>query len=293
MTGNLMHKFSSRTVFDISSFAAGASLSLLFFVSPVFAQDVNGASLNGSTTLGAGFLPDPYVTAIEPGGTTAVTDLGAGCSGYIYATAPDFELVLDSQTALIGIFVSASIDTTLVINDPNGKWICNDDNAEAGGNNPGVSLVNPAQGTYDIWVGTYEEAVTGATGNLIITEYAASQWAGLEINGATNGAAVDTYTDTSDSNTDEETASAEEVECLDDFNQYMVDLGEFQSTVYQADINFVCGDGDVCRAGTHSPSYYYALGEACDLLLGPFENAKQACLNFPDMDSLFYPEMCR
>jgi hypothetical protein len=48
-------------------------------------------------------------------------------------------------------------------------------------------------------VGTYEKVATGATGNLIVTEYAASQWAGLEINGATNDASVDT--DTSDSNT--------------------------------------------------------------------------------------------
>ncbi len=49
----------------------------------------------------------------------------------------------------------AGSDTTLVVNDANGNWYCDDD----GGNglNPLVTLVNLASGRYDIWVGSYSE----------------------------------------------------------------------------------------------------------------------------------------
>ncbi len=288
MTWNLRHPFSSHAVFGASCMAACAAL--LVLANPVLAQDVNGASLNGARTLSAGFLPDPLVIAIEPGGATAMSDMGAECSGFIYASAPDFELVLDSPTSLIGIFVSASIDTTLAINDPNGKWICNDDSPEAGGTNPGVSLENPAQGTYDIWVGTYAQSGAQATGKLLITEYAASQWAGLDINGAGNAAPADT--DTRESNSYEETASAEETACLEDANQFIDAVRDFGSTIFQAEIYYACVDDELCFEGKYRPGYYYAVGEACDLLRGPFESARDSCLNFPDMDNILYPTMC-
>jgi hypothetical protein len=52
-----------------------ACAALLVLANPVLAQDVNGASLNGTRTLSAGFLPDPLVIAIEPGGATAMSDI--------------------------------------------------------------------------------------------------------------------------------------------------------------------------------------------------------------------------
>jgi len=292
MPWNLTLKLSTGSKFNILPIAA--SLSLLFFANPGFAQDVSGTALNGSKTLSTGFLPDPFVTSIEPGGNTAVADFGAGCNGYIYAQAPDFELNLDTETAQIGIFVIAPFDTTLVINDPAGNWICNDDNAEAGGSNPGVSLLNPAQGTYDIWVGTYEQIEVGAKGSLMITEYGPSKWASLGGDGATNNSSADTDTSYSNSNSNiEDIVSPEETRCLEDSYVYIAGVEVFQSAVSRADSEFVCGDDDVCRTGGHSSGYYYALGAACDVLKPKFEIAKQSCRNFPDMDNIRYPPICR
>jgi hypothetical protein len=146
------------------------------------AQDVDGDALNGSIELSGGFLPDPHVVDVIPGGETAVADLGAGCSGYIYNAGPDFELVLDAAGSDLGIFVSGDMDTTLVINDPNGKWHCSDDNSDAGDANPGLLFKKPANGTYDIWIGTYGEIETGKQAKLVITESRSSEWASLDLN---------------------------------------------------------------------------------------------------------------
>ncbi len=146
------------------------------------AQNVTGEALNGTVTLSGSFLPDPHAIEIRPGGDTEVEDLGASCTGYIFAEQPDLKLVLDSASSSLGIFVSADIDTTLVINDPQCSWHCNDDAAFLSNANPGILFDDPAEGTYDIWVGTYSEIGTSATGKLVITQWATSDWAGLDLN---------------------------------------------------------------------------------------------------------------
>ncbi len=165
----------------------------LIITMPTAAQNVDGTPLNGSINLTAGFLPDPHVVDVIPGGETAVADMGAGCSGYIYADGPDYELVLEgTATDGLGIFVSSEVDTTLVINDPNGNWHCNDDFADAGASNPGIRFEQAPAGTYDIWIGTYVNGVSVAGGKLVITEYGASGWVGLDLNTANTNATVST-----------------------------------------------------------------------------------------------------
>ena len=48
---------------------------------------------------------------------------------------------------------SGTVDTTLVIRTPSGKWLCNDDHADL---YPSVLVGNPESGTYHVWVGTHE-----------------------------------------------------------------------------------------------------------------------------------------
>jgi hypothetical protein len=50
------------------------------------------------------------------------------------------------------IFAQSREDTTLVVNLPDGSWICNDDFE---GLNPGIVLQRPPTGQYDIWVGVF------------------------------------------------------------------------------------------------------------------------------------------
>jgi len=106
----------------------------------------------GSVSLASGFMPDPYEVDLGAGGThSAEYAADAHCRGYV-AEAPTFEL--DYTASELALYISAvsETDTTLVINAPDGSWVCNDDND---GFNPGVIFDQPMSGVYDIWVGTY------------------------------------------------------------------------------------------------------------------------------------------
>jgi hypothetical protein len=122
----------------------------------------------GAVQLTAGFLPDPHVVDVVAGGPidAAAAGLAEGCNGFI-AEAPDFRL--DYATAPnipLHIFVTAEVDTTLVINQPDGTWVCNDD---TNGLNPVVSFATPLAGVYDIYIGTYG-GPTNPAGVLSISE---------------------------------------------------------------------------------------------------------------------------
>jgi hypothetical protein len=110
----------------------------------------------GSIELAAGFTPDPHTVAIAAGGELDASNLGVpGCVGSI-ARAPDFRV---NWTAGPGnrplIFsVNSAADTTIVVNDATGNWICDDDGGNEG-MNPSVRIENPQSGQYDVWVGVY------------------------------------------------------------------------------------------------------------------------------------------
>ena len=143
-------KFVSLSVFaSVSLFALAAS-----------AQDPSAAA-GQEATLAAGFMPDPHTVSITAGGTNDASSLGAGCVGTV-ATAPDFRLNWGGGAATIKF--TASADTTLVINAPDGSWICADD---VNGVNPAVSI--NAAGQYDVFVGSYDGGLHAGT--LEVTEY--------------------------------------------------------------------------------------------------------------------------
>ena len=50
--------------------------------------------------------------------------------------------------------VESEADTTLVINDAGGAWLCDDDSGN-GGLNPAITIADAPSGQYDIWVGTF------------------------------------------------------------------------------------------------------------------------------------------
>lgn len=106
----------------------------------------------GSVDLAAGFMPDPRTQEIAAGGelNAAVIE---GCVGAI-ASAPDYRVnwTAGSGQLPLTFHVTSEADTTLVINDAEGNWVCNDD---SDGLNPVVSFENAVSGQYDVWVGTY------------------------------------------------------------------------------------------------------------------------------------------
>ena len=121
----------------------------------------------GSVSLAGGFSPDPYLVDLVAGGPVAAEDAAdQSCRGHV-TEAPDFELTFEPGTLDLFISVLSDSDTTLVISDPSGNWVCNDDGAS--GVNPGIRFENPEAGTYDIWVGTYWSDET-APAQLAISE---------------------------------------------------------------------------------------------------------------------------
>lgn len=94
--------------------------------------------------------------SIAAGGNINAAVLGGNCRGYI-ASAPDFVVNFETLAGILPLsFTNTSNgDTTLVIYDPAGTWLCDDDSA--GNLNPRVTVRRPVTGRYAVWVGTYSQ----------------------------------------------------------------------------------------------------------------------------------------
>jgi hypothetical protein len=88
-----------------------------------------------------------------------------GYSGYV-TIEPSFDFYYTPGSLPLTIKAESSTDTVLLINSPGGGWHFSDDFE---GMNPGVVFEDPADGLYNIWIGTYNNETGNAT--LVITEY--------------------------------------------------------------------------------------------------------------------------
>ncbi|WP_424812625.1 hypothetical protein [Roseococcus sp. YIM B11640] len=111
------------------------------------------------------FQPDPRSIDVTAGGNINSERLGNGCTGSI-ANAPDVRLQYTAGQYPLYISVQSGSDTTLVVNLPDGSWVCNDDMNDL---NPGIVLNRPASGQYDIWIGVFGGGA-GAPAKLLISE---------------------------------------------------------------------------------------------------------------------------
>jgi hypothetical protein len=129
-------------------FAVAAVMATL---SSANAQNTSATATFATVRLSSGFTSDPYTVGVTAGGETNASGLGGGCVGQI-ATPPDIELNYSAGTILpLYISVSSDADTSLVINMPNGNWVCDDDSGD--GLDPAVYFDPPQSGVYDIWIG--------------------------------------------------------------------------------------------------------------------------------------------
>ena len=135
--------------------------------------DFNARANFGGGRLTTGFAPDPWSFPLTAGGgrnPVNVADLnmrdsvsGEQCGRSFVTRRPDFHFHFTAGTTfpLLRFYVVAgnNSDATLVINEPNGQWRCNDDHHHEGWGNtlmPTIDFANPPAGRYDIWVGTYD-----------------------------------------------------------------------------------------------------------------------------------------
>jgi hypothetical protein len=134
---------------------------------PVMAcPDWQGQPHFGQIDLQAGFQNDPLRYNVTAGGTTDVSRCINGTAGFV-TNRPDFDMYWSGQSAQLTIAVESNADAVLLVNDPNGNWFYSDDYR---GSNPAIIISNPAEGLYDIWIGSYD----GSRRNpayLVFTEY--------------------------------------------------------------------------------------------------------------------------
>jgi hypothetical protein len=130
---------------------------------------VGGTRANfGTHALTGGFLPDPTSFAVTSGGSMPVDRLGLalGCRGFV-TPQPDVIVHYASPSRFLRIFVRASGDTTLIVNDGAGHWWCDDDSG--GALDPSIDLSSPPSGQYDVWVGSHRSSEL-IRGRLFFTE---------------------------------------------------------------------------------------------------------------------------
>ena len=133
-----------------------AAVSMLVAALPAAAQDFDADPNYGAIALRSGFTPDPHRINLRAGGNLSAQSISGSCRGSI-TNAPDVRLTFSAGSLPLIISVNSGVDTTLVVNGPDGQWHCNDD---ANGVNPVLRFNNPQSGRYEIWVGTYSSGAT-------------------------------------------------------------------------------------------------------------------------------------
>jgi hypothetical protein len=119
-------------------------------------------SLNVPVTAGGGSNPVPVAQL-------ALRDFetGGACGQAHVTSRPDARVWVRDPGEFLRFFVRTRIDNdaTILLLGPDGRWRCNDD---AFDRMPGVDILSPTAGRYDIWVGTYDGS-RSKPGILVVT----------------------------------------------------------------------------------------------------------------------------
>lgn len=100
----------------------------------------------------AGFPLDPFLVSLQGGGPVDASTVAEQCSGWI-AEAPAVTVNYQGEADLLRAFFVSDGDTTLVVQTPDGDFLCNDD-AYPVLLDPAVEITKPVQGVYNVWVGS-------------------------------------------------------------------------------------------------------------------------------------------
>lgn len=133
-----------------------------------------------SLDLAAGFPLDPFFVSVNGGGDLDASTLSEECTGYINES-PIVSLNWSGTAKEAHLFFYSDQDPTLVVQMPDGSYLCNDD-AHEGLLDPTISMKNPPAGQYNIWVGSYDEGQL-LPGVLVITTKSDYQVGNFSLNG--------------------------------------------------------------------------------------------------------------
>lgn len=114
---------------------------------------VPGIPAPATITLTPGFMPDPQVVRGTSGGAVQASNLSPGCTGWI-GQNPNHLVNVASPFTNLRVIVAATggQDTTLVVQKPDGTYVCDDDSE---GMNPIVQGPITTAGVHRVWVGSY------------------------------------------------------------------------------------------------------------------------------------------
>lgn len=144
------------------------SVAVLLVSGSALAQDWRREPTFGATNLTSGFVPDPAAYPLTAGGGSDPVDVsalglhdvstGQPCGQSFITRSPDFRFYFtpgaDFDFMRFYVVTQNGADATLLINQPDASWRCNDDSF--GTLMPAVDFSYPQAGQYDIWVGTYD-----------------------------------------------------------------------------------------------------------------------------------------
>jgi len=100
----------------------------------------------------AGFPLDPFLLSLQGGGSVEASTLSEGCTGYIPAN-PTVTVDYKGKADLLRAFFFSDGDPVLVVQTPDGSYLCNDDTSRLV-LDPTVEIAKPVQGRYNVWVGS-------------------------------------------------------------------------------------------------------------------------------------------
>lgn len=142
-------------------------------ISPVAsgAKPGSGIQAEGEPLYGALDLSLPISEAgsrhpLLAGGFEAAEQLGGVCHGQI-AASPDYVLDWDEGHGPFRLSVESEADTVLISYSPDGRWLC----SAPGRVRPVLTMNEPSEGRYSIWVGTVAESGTAPEAELLVSAY--------------------------------------------------------------------------------------------------------------------------
>jgi hypothetical protein len=100
----------------------------------------------------AGFPLDPFLVSLQGGGPVDASTVSDACSGFV-AEAPAVTVDYQGEADLLRAFFLSNGDTTLVVQTPDGDYLCNDDTHPLL-LDPSIVITSPVQGVYSVWVGS-------------------------------------------------------------------------------------------------------------------------------------------
>jgi hypothetical protein len=131
----------------VSFVLAGASAAVAcpdFSLSANASYDATGNGL---------FMPQSYDVVAGGDQDLAACNMVSG-AGYFIAN-PDFSFSLtEMDSYLLEVSVDSGCDAALLVNTASGDWIYDDDSN--GNLDPKITIAAPANGRYDVWIGTYD-----------------------------------------------------------------------------------------------------------------------------------------